>query len=455
MGAISESLINKSVAIWQSNSGFPWNSRAKAAGDTMKAATAQLAKELTGNSASVSQMEDYLVMFWNMECSVLGGTNCLRNNGSGYYGLSQIGPNAIVNYNQIVKGAAKLTLSAPAAALADPAVQVKYGGAIMKAHLSQSGVGKLNSDGSYTPPSGGFGVPAGYELATLYLSILWPAGIKIKDPNARIPGLPSQAAALYKNGVITKATIQEGICKLAANRGAPVTQCKSDGILTNGEAVPPVTAEGITQGILTAIRDVAKDLPLTTAEAKRETGSPFTFTNKVSSVGTGIGSTVGANTATEGELSGEINTSLPTKGLFTLPAKGAFTSGFGPRWGRSHRGIDIAAPEGTPLYAAAAGTVIKSISSCPKDGFIGSRCGGGFGNQVIIDHGPILGGGSKVTTIYAHASKVFAKVGDKVLPGQKIALMGDSGSSTGSHLHFEIKIGGKHVNPAKYLPSLK
>jgi hypothetical protein len=445
MGAISESLINKSVAIWQSNSGFPWNSRAKAAGDAMKAATAQLAKELTGNSASVSQMEDYLVMFWNMECSVLGGTNCLRNNGSGYYGLSQIGPNAIVNYNQIVKGAAKLTLSAPAAALADPAVQVKYGGAIMKAHLSQSGVGKLNSDGSYTPPAGGFGVPAGYELATLYLSILWPAGIKIKDPNARIPGLPSQAAALYKNGVITKATIQEGICKLAANRGAPVTQCKSDGILTNGEAVPPITAEGITQGILQAIRDAAKDLPLTTAEAKIETGSPFTFTNKVSSVGTGIGSTVGANTSTEtGQGAGEVNGTLPKKGLFTLPAKGVFTSGFKMRWGRMHKGVDIAAPVGTPIYAAAVGIV----------SFVGWNATG-YGKWFIIDHGPLLGGSTKVTTRYGHNSSILVKQGDKVLAGQKVSLMGSTGGSTGPHLHFEIRLNGKAVNPVSYLPPLK
>lgn len=454
MGAISEHLINKSIAIWQSNSRFPWSSRAAAAGAAMKAATTQLAKELTGNSTSASQMEDYLAMFWNIESTVLGTVKSLGNNGSGYYGLSQIGPNALVNYNGLVSGGAKLTLSAPAAALADPAIQVKYGGAIMKAHLSQRGVGKLNRDGSYTPPAGGFGVPAGYELATLYLSILWPAGVTISDPNQRI-SLPRQAAILYKDGVITKATIQEGICKLAADRGAPVTECKGSGIITNGDAVPPaaggVSSGGI-GGLISAIRDFAKDLPNTIAEAKIEVGSPFTFTNSVSTVGQGIGSTIaGTNSSAAATGAGEVNMNLPKKGVFVLPARGVFTSGFGPRWGRQHRGIDIAAPEGTPMYAAAGGTVIKAINTCPKDGFIGNKCGGGFGNQVIIDHGPILGGGT-VVTIYAHASSVLVRLGDKVVAGQKIALMGDSGSSTGSHLHFEIKIGGRHVDPKPYLP---
>lgn len=111
---------------------------------------------------------------------------------------------------------------------------------------------------------------------------------------------------------------------------------------------------------------------------------------------------------------------------YTLPAKGEFTSGYGMRWGRTHRGIDIAGPIGTPIIAAAAGKVVTAGWS--EDG---------FGNKVEIQHP------DGTITLYAHTSRVLTRVGARVRQGQQIAEMGNSGFSTGPHLHFQIHPGGK------------
>jgi murein DD-endopeptidase MepM/ murein hydrolase activator NlpD len=116
---------------------------------------------------------------------------------------------------------------------------------------------------------------------------------------------------------------------------------------------------------------------------------------------------------------------------YVLPARGEFTSSYGQRWGRLHRGIDIAGPVGTPIVAASAGKVIAA------------GWGGGFGYKVEIRHP------DGTVTLYAHASKLLTKVGAHVRQGEMIAEMGSSGNSTGSHLHFQIHPGGKEpVNPA-------
>lgn len=103
-------------------------------------------------------------------------------------------------------------------------------------------------------------------------------------------------------------------------------------------------------------------------------------------------------------------------------------------FGLRHTGVDIAGPIGSPLYAAKAGKVIKS------------QCGwnGGYGCYVIIDHG----GG--VTSLYGHASKLYAEYGQQVEQGEVIALMGSTGRSTGPHIHFEVRVNGRHDNPLKY-----
>ena len=106
---------------------------------------------------------------------------------------------------------------------------------------------------------------------------------------------------------------------------------------------------------------------------------------------------------------------------YVWPAKGVLTSGYGWRWGRLHKGIDIAAPVGTPIFAAASGKVISAGWNS-----------GGYGNLVKIRH---LDGS---VTLYAHNNRISVRKGQKVTQGQKIAEMGNTGFSTGPHLHFEI-----------------
>lgn len=118
---------------------------------------------------------------------------------------------------------------------------------------------------------------------------------------------------------------------------------------------------------------------------------------------------------------------------FLWPARGVLTSRFGWRWRRHHDGIDIAGPRGTPIYAARAGRVI----------FAGWYYG--YGRTVIMDHGQGL------VTLYGHASTLLVRNGQTVAEGELIARIGCTGHCSGSHLHFEIRINGKAVNPLKYL----
>ncbi len=120
---------------------------------------------------------------------------------------------------------------------------------------------------------------------------------------------------------------------------------------------------------------------------------------------------------------------------FAEPVKSShrFTSGYGKRWGRMHRGIDLAAPIGTPIYATADGTVI----------YAGWESG--YGRLIKIRHS------SGRETRYGHLSKIRVRPGQKVSRGERIGDMGNSGRSTGPHLHYEIRVHGKDINPMKYL----
>lgn len=121
---------------------------------------------------------------------------------------------------------------------------------------------------------------------------------------------------------------------------------------------------------------------------------------------------------------------------YIWPAKGVITSGYGWRWGRMHRGIDIAAPVGTPILAASSGEVV-----------VAGWNSGGFGNLVKVRHYD----GS--LTLYAHNSRILVREGQHVKQGQQIAEMGSTGRSTGPHLHFEVHPNGRGaVNPIAYLP---
>jgi murein DD-endopeptidase MepM/ murein hydrolase activator NlpD len=111
------------------------------------------------------------------------------------------------------------------------------------------------------------------------------------------------------------------------------------------------------------------------------------------------------------------------------------TSEFGRRGRRFHEGIDLRAPAGTEVFSVAAGKVIYADNRI-----------GGYGNMVIISHS------SGLHTIYAHNSRLHVRTGQSVTRGQKIALSGNTGHSTGPHLHFELRSGVIAVNPIPWLP---
>ena len=130
---------------------------------------------------------------------------------------------------------------------------------------------------------------------------------------------------------------------------------------------------------------------------------------------------------------GSTGSGTPSAAGFIWPVNGAVVSGFGMRWGRMHEGIDIAAALGTPIRAAAAGTVIHA-------GWLG-----GYGNLVVVDHGDGL------ATAYAHASAILVAVGQQVSQGGTLSLVGSTGNSSGPHLHFEVRVNGSAVDPLLYL----
>ncbi|KAF0193805.1 MAG: peptidase M23 [Bacillota bacterium] len=132
-------------------------------------------------------------------------------------------------------------------------------------------------------------------------------------------------------------------------------------------------------------------------------------------------------------LSTSTSTNSGTSTGFSWPASGRITSAFGPRWGAFHAGIDLGIRTGTNIRSSVAGTVTFSGRA------------GGYGLLVKISHS----GGYE--TRYAHNSKLLVKPGDKVTAGQIIALSGNTGNSTGPHLHFEIRKAGVALNPMKHL----
>lgn len=131
--------------------------------------------------------------------------------------------------------------------------------------------------------------------------------------------------------------------------------------------------------------------------------------------------------------------SSPSAAGLIWPVSGTVTSGFGGRYSPGgvgstyHEGIDVAVPEGTPIRAAASGTVIMASYN------------GGYGNYTCVDHG------SGLSTCYAHQSSFSASSGQSVDQGQVIGYSGNTGASTGPHLHFEVRINGSAVDPMGYL----
>jgi murein DD-endopeptidase MepM/ murein hydrolase activator NlpD len=125
--------------------------------------------------------------------------------------------------------------------------------------------------------------------------------------------------------------------------------------------------------------------------------------------------------------------SAGTGSSFVKPLNGRVTSEFGPRWGTMHKGLDLAAAAGSPIRAVTGGTVRRADWN------------GGYGNAVIIDHG------NGLSTLYGHAASLNVKPGQKVNAGDIIAKEGSTGDSTGPHLHFEVRVNDKQIDPRPWL----
>ena len=123
-------------------------------------------------------------------------------------------------------------------------------------------------------------------------------------------------------------------------------------------------------------------------------------------------------------------------GRLVFPVDGSITSPFGPRWGRLHAGIDIPAPESTPIRAADGGTVVL---------LQGVGASGGYGNYTCVQHT------ASMSTCYAHQSRLGTSLRANVSQGQVIGCVGNTGHSFGAHLHFEVRVNGAPVDPMGYL----
>ncbi len=132
--------------------------------------------------------------------------------------------------------------------------------------------------------------------------------------------------------------------------------------------------------------------------------------------------------------------STVSSGYYKWPvAGGRITSPYGSRRGGFHYGVDIGAPRGTAVFAAASGTVVETVSYC-SEGV--TSCGGRYGNYIVVQHS------NGTYTRYAHLSKVSASIGDSVSKGERIGAVGNTGRSSGPHLHFQIEKGnGSTIRP--------
>lgn len=213
--------------------------------------------------------------------------------------------------------------------------------------------------------------------------------------------------------------------------------------------------------ILAKIEESSEKLYAVTAEKEKETVEKSTIktakadsikqkdnkektSKKVTTRGSSSKTTTSKTTLNKAKSSSSTSSKKTTTKVASLngvkltvkPVSGVITSRFGSRESirsSGHSGLDIGAPKGTKIKAAASGTVIFAGYS------------GGYGNVVKISHG------SGIKTYYAHCSKLYVKKGEQVSAGDAIAAVGSTGNSTGNHLHFEVVKNGTSLNPQNYL----
>jgi murein DD-endopeptidase MepM/ murein hydrolase activator NlpD len=218
-----------------------------------------------------------------------------------------------------------------------------------------------------------------------------------------------ELAAARRETAATKAAEAETTALLAertAEQGAAL-----DGLVARRDQL--VSAQGDRQALLTTVRGGRREAQEDLDALERESAVLASRIRSVQSGGAGGGT--------------------PSASGFIWPVNGPITSPFGQRWGRLHAGVDIGAGFGTPIHAAASGTVIHA-------GWLG-----GYGNLVVVDHG----GG--LSTAYAHQQRIYVGVGAAVGQGQVLGEVGSTGYSFGAHLHFEVRVNGSPVDPLGYL----
>ena len=185
-------------------------------------------------------------------------------------------------------------------------------------------------------------------------------------------------------------------------------------------------------GLVAARRSEVQALA-TVQESKRDFLAEASALEQVSAQ---IGAQIQAAQAASAQAvspSASVASSTPSASGLIWPVSGPVVSGFGMRWGRMHEGIDIAVGYGTPIHAAASGTVITAAWE------------GGYGNLIVIDHG------NGLATAYAHQSSFAVGYGAHVSQGQTIGYVGCTGHCFGPHLHFEVRVNGAAVDPLGYL----
>ncbi len=186
-------------------------------------------------------------------------------------------------------------------------------------------------------------------------------------------------------------------------------------------------------------RDVREELVGAAGDLAATKENKLTHLSKLTSAEQAEAGEIDALQAASNDIAARIRaaqvgqTSTSSSAGLIWPVSGPITSPFGWRWGRMHQGIDIGVPMGTPIKAAAAGTIIY--------------CGweSGYGNLTVVDHG------GNLATAYGHQSSIAVSCGEQVAQGQVIGYVGCTGHCTGPHLHFEVRVGGNPVDPMGYL----
>lgn len=324
------------------------------------------------------------------------------------------------------------------------------------------------------------------SLGQFYAVNLYPASVGwiktgkkgVKSETSKIP-IPPQAHVLYTDwdnnkkkrtggGFISFASLTRGLnlhtenmLGVKSNETATVDESSVGSVPGDSNNTPAITGNGSGGVALGAIfkGENCPPPPYTIQDRIIYAGCQTKLASAVQAGGNSLGHAAPGSSTVNGEpgtpnaspvIEGSIN-----PGGFIYPCKGIVNSTFKRRSGKHHGGWDIASPNKNGIFAVADGKVVATYNKC----IVGNqRCGlppgsirglpgfQGYGNMVYIDHG----GG--LYTLYGHNTSVSATIGQQIKQGQQIAIMGNTGHSTGPHLHFEIRLNGKQIDPKKYYP---